>query len=367
MLVAMVGSAVAALALSLPAPAAPAQETRPDDEVRAAWERLGAEDRREIVAWFRAEIDRLDTLQLGLVRHARELLDRRPSELPAAEEAPVFDPEVHAPKGSSSRERLDADDRRAVRERERRFEAIPERALKPAYRYHWGRGRIERVGDPDDPERVFHNAFYGLPPGFDLAEAVVESILDDGEERAVHHAFSHLYADRQGRVYPGITLYDAWCSDQTMEMPDVDTLGIVHTVLDEWSEWKAPVPSGSKQRSLYEQVGELFTTAHRHRGLRVALARTWASGRPVLRDGYAPSLNAFHLVWEEAGSDPLILAEDLPSERRWARWIEKAQKRAERRSGEELVELRRGTLEGNAWTVRFTLEWVLEGYGAFAE
>lgn len=361
---------VLALALSVgssPWSAAGAQEARTDEQVQAAWNRLGPADRAEVVAWFQAEIDRLETTQLGFVRHARTLLETPLRDLPEAEPDPFYDPELHAPKGVVRRRRLEPSDARARKELAKRFEEVPERALDPAYRYHWGLGRIERIADPDEPERVFRNAFYGLPPGTDLAEAVCRSLLDDGEARELHWAFSHAYTDRSGRVYPGVTLYDAWCSGQKMEMPDVDNLGIVHTVLDEWRKWKAPVSSGSKQRSLYDQVGELFTDARRHRGLRTALASTWVIGSPVLRDGYGPSLDAFHLVWEEAGGDPLELADELPDSRRWERWLEEAQKDARKRSGRELIELRRSTLDRDAWTVRHTLEWVLEGYGAFPQ
>ena len=344
-----------------------AQQTRSDDAVRAAWEKLEASDRAEVVDWFRAELDQLDSVQLGLVQHARELLEDDHKKLHEPSDDPFFDPGAHTPKAIVERRRLAPDDRRAEKELELRFEAIPERGLDPAFRYHWGRGRIERIADPSDPERIFQNALYGHPPGADLAEAVVTALLDDGTERELHLAFSHAYTDRGGRVYPGVTLYDAWCSERTMEMPDVDTLGIVHTVLDEWRKWKAPVSSGSKQRTLYDQVEELFNRARRHRGLRVALARTWAFGSPVLRDGYGPSLDAFQLVWEEAGGDPLELADELPNAKQWKRWIEKAQKRAQKRAGLEKIELRRGTLDADAWRVRYTLEWVLDGYGAFEE
>ena len=353
------------LGLALAASAAAAQETRKDDEVHAAWNALEPDERTDVAEWFRAEIEFAQTVQLDLVRHAHEVLGQDPGFLPLAADAPFFDPTEHTPKHIVRRKRLAADDRDAVRERERRFADVPSRRLVPAYRYDFGRGRIERCGDPNDPETIFANALAGLPPGADLAEAVALSVLDDGKERETHFAFGHAYTDRRGRVYPGVTLYDAWCSGATMEMPDVDNLGIVHTVLDEWKKWKPPVSAGSKQRSLYDTVGELFTEARRHRGLREALARTWAIGTPVLRDGYGPSLDALHWAWEDAGGDPTELAGDLPSSRKWSSWIEKARKKAAKKSGVESVQIRRGTLDADAWTVRRTLEWVLTEYGAF--
>ena len=99
-----------------------------------------------------------------------------------------------------------------------------------------------------------------------------------------------------------------------MEMPDVDQLGIVHTCLNEWKRWKAPV---SDQEGLYEKVGELFQELHRHRGLRHALARCYAAGDPVLRDGYAGHLDRFHALWDQASSRPSELAPKLPEPDKW--------------------------------------------------
>ena len=82
--------------------------------------------------------------------------------------------------------------------------------------------------------------------------------MDDGSMKSVMTAFSHAYADRQGNAFPGITLYDAWSSGAEMEMPDVECLGIVHDLLDDWKTWKAPV---RKQESLYDAIGELFVKA----------------------------------------------------------------------------------------------------------
>ena len=46
------------------------------------------------------------------------------------------------------------------------------------------------------------------------------------EERSALAAFGPAYTDRNGNVYPGVTLYDAWASGPEIEMPDVDVLGV---------------------------------------------------------------------------------------------------------------------------------------------
>ena len=65
------------------------------------------------------------------------------------------------------------------------------------------------------------------------------------------------------------------------------------------------------------RVGELFQELHRHRGLRHALARCYAAGDPVLRDGYAGHLDRFHALWDQASSRPSELAPKLPEPDKW--------------------------------------------------
>jgi hypothetical protein len=198
-----------------------------------------------------------------------------------------------------------------VKARERLLARHAPRALASAWRYDWASGRVVRTAPLEDPERTLQNVLAGLPPGLDLAEALVERALDDGAERTALAAFAHAYTDRDGHVYPGLTLYDAWSSGESIEMPDVDTLGGVHEVLDEWRRWKAPGP-GSKLDVLYDPVGERFVRARDHRALRTALARTYLQARPALRDGYEHLPDRLHALWAEADSGLAALTPTLP-------------------------------------------------------
>src|SRR5262249_29966935 len=134
---------------------------------------------------------------------------------------------------------------------------------------------------------------------------------DDGSQQKTLAAFLHAYTDREGGVYPGVTLYDAWASGAEIEMPDVDCLGIVHSVLDDWKTWRAPVPA-TKHEALYDRIGKIFVDAHRHRSLRRALATVFLEGSPALRDGFVDSVGNFHALWEDCGSTPAELAKRLP-------------------------------------------------------
>ena len=169
-----------------------------------------------------------------------------------------------------------------------------------------------RGTDWKSPERIFANALLGFPPDLDLAEALVERDLDDGAEKKALAAFGHAYTDRDGGVYPGITLYDVWNSGVEFETPDVDTLAIVHVMLGDWKTWHAPVDP-SKHDKLFETIGGVFVGAQRHRALRHALASTFLEGSATLGDGYQASLDNFHALWEDARSTPAELLPRLPA------------------------------------------------------
>ena len=117
-----------------------------------------------------------------------------------------------------------------------------------------------RTGEFRSAQHVFELALAGYAPQADLAVALLEQALDRGEQQLALGAFGHAYTDREGRVFPGLTLYDAWSSGLEIEMPDVDNLGIVHAVTGQRGRWVAPVPA-SEHDELYALVGELYTDA----------------------------------------------------------------------------------------------------------
>ena len=360
---------LALLALPAPAPAlaqdASAAESPTDEELRAAWKRLSTDERRAVVEWARAEVEHLGTFQVQLVRHVLSTQDVDPGLWPALEEPPFYDAKEHAPAQPIARKRLGESSAAARKLRERVFGRVPERKLRSAWSYDYAARELRRGPDADDPERLFENLLAGFPPGLDLAEALVEMRLDDGAEREVLTAFSHAYADRAGNAAPGITLYDAWCSGISMEMPDVECLGIVHDVLGDRRTWKAPVPA-SQHDALYARIEELFQPAHRHRGLRHALARAYLIADPVMRDGYSPHVERFHAVWDSVSSDPAKLAEALPSSAEWSGWLEGWIERLKTdRALLEKGQVRQATLAADQARVREVLVSVMRRSGAW--
>lgn len=358
-------ASTAVLALGL-APAYALQKTveLTDAQVLAVWDKLEAKDQREIGLWFEAEAKRLDTYQNGLINWIRGTVDHDPHDWPQAEPAPLYDAAEHAPAQPIQRRFVKPDSAAADKAREMFFADVPKRSLDPAFVYDWARGTVVHVADRSDPARIVRNGLAGYPPGLDLAEALVTMALDDGSQRKTLLAFGHAYADRSGRAIPGITLYDAWASGSTLEMPDVECLGIVHELSGDWKTWTAPVPGG-KQEPLYNHIGGYFTDARRFRGLRTALARTWLNGNAVLRDNYGGTEETLHAIWETHSATPSSLLEELPTPRQWEQWLSRWAKRVDDEPKEaEKGRNRRRQLAGDAARVRRVLVGVMREYGA---
>lgn len=353
-----------ALASALSAPAA---AQAPDDaRLRQAWGFLTEAEQDDVASWFRSEVEGLATFQNTLLRLVLATESVDPGLFPKALPAVWFDPEVHAPKQPIARRPLKADDPRARRTAEQFQAKQPERAIPSLWRYDWGRREVVCLGEFQSAQHVFDGALAGFAPQVDFAQALVERELDDGSRQTILAAFEHAYTDREGWVYPGLTLWDAWSSGSEFEMPDVDVLGLVATITGKPPKWKAPVPE-SQHDALYAFVGEFFGQARAARGLREAFARTYFVGQTDLGDAWMPHLLRLHGLWEERQSDPSALAAELAKSKdpldvlpRWARRFDKDAKRNEK------ARTRIATLDHDRQQVRALLVRILEEYGALA-
>ncbi|HLU40721.1 MAG TPA: hypothetical protein VK081_15155, partial [Planctomycetota bacterium] len=160
--------------------------------------------------------------------------------------APVwFDPAEWAPVAPERRVAPPSDPRhRAVRA------AMPEVTVMPdlarGVRYDWRTGSIIRARSLGWRER-FANLAHGYPPGADEAYARVLAALDrDPLQRRLADYFEHLYADRDGTVWEGVTLYEAWYAGRTMEMPDVDAIAFAVQILGDRS-FVSPIPADARR------------------------------------------------------------------------------------------------------------------------
>jgi hypothetical protein len=268
---------------------------------------------------LRMEASWRDDFRAGLQSYLLKKPPRDPGTWPLKSPAPIYDPEKHCPAQPIPRRRLKESDPRATRALERFKLTDDGPVVMPGWTYDYASRELRRETGWDSPKRALKNAVLGSPPGQDLAIAFLELNLDSGEMRATFAAFSHAYADRTGKVFPGVTLYDAWASGSQMEMPDVECLGIIHDLRDDWKTWKAPV---RKQEPLYDAIGELFFPARQHRGLRHALAVAYLVGDRGSLGDYASNHLQLQALWEDSASTPAKLAERLPGSKGWRVFLE---------------------------------------------
>jgi hypothetical protein len=333
-----------------------------DASALAAFAKLSPGEKKDLVDYFRAETEHLRSFRGGLIAFVLGEQDRDPKAWPEEQPAPWFDSKEHTPENDIPRHRLE-ESAPAVKALAAKLSG---KAAKPrfesAWRYDYASRGLVRSKDWKDPERAFRNGLQGIPPDLDLVEALVERALDDGAEQKALAAFGHAYTDREGGAYPGITLYDAWGSGVEIETPDVDTLGIVHTVLGDWKTWKAPVPAIQHEK-LFEKIGAIFLAAQRHRDLRHALASTYVVGSAAPGGGYEGYVDNFHALWEDVKSTPADLLPRLPtSEKRGeflAAWTERCHKDPDLWT---TAVRRHKTLDGEGTAVRDLLLRILDEF-----
>jgi hypothetical protein len=305
------------------APAAPeAQKAPGEGDLPALIERLSADDRRRLLDYLRLDLSAGGAFQLQLIAHAQGFLEADPGFLPDAPAPVWFDPLEHAPAQPIPRRLLAPDSPKARALQTALERRNPPRRLTSGYAYDWGSERVVRLPGWDDARRELHNAAQGFAPDLDLAEAIALAALDDGRERRTLAVFEHRYTDRDGNVYPGVSLFTAWGSGLEIEMPDVDTLGILHSLFEKYPRaWKAPVP-GSEHKAFYAKLEGVYLPAKRHRALCEALARSYLSPAPELWFGFTP---AHHLplqsFWEQRRSDLGQVAEALPDSAGWEAFL----------------------------------------------
>jgi hypothetical protein len=141
-------------------------------------------------------------------------------------------------------------------------------------------------------------------------------------------------------------------------------LGVVHEVLDDWSTWKAVLPT-SQHEAIYNCVGKLFLPAKRYRGLRSAIAACYLASEPALREGYPPQIDRFHALWELHASMPDKLAPELPDGAGWQEFLVAWGEKADRDQAlMRKMQARRKTLADDALRIRSLAQKLIRESGA---
>lgn len=245
-----------------------------------------------------------------LLQRARGFAASLRTPLPEPPPRTWHDPAEFAPVAPARTVLRDGDPRhRRTREE---FPAVPfVRGAQPAVRYDQASGQVVRADPPPDAAARFAAILAGRPPEVEAAIAVLERELDvDADQRELARWFEHLYADRDGRVFAGITLYEAWASGKTVEVPDVDAIAyarrVVHT-----DAFVSPIPAGRRRDRLYAQIQDGFARHRTYRTLREAAAVAAVAADPQVDPTYAELLPRMHLLWAVVGDDPAAMASRL--------------------------------------------------------
>ncbi len=183
--------------------------------------------------------------------------------------------------------------------------------MAAAVTYDWQRGTtVADTTELSDDQR-FTNMARGYAPGADHAVARVLAMLDQNpQQRQLGEYFEHLYADRDGAVFAGVTLYDAWRSGVKIEMPDTDTIAYARLVLGT-EAYVAPIPDNRRRERLYQKLANGYAAHHEHRTLCMALAATFTAADPQLDPAWQNLVDRCHWLWQVHARDAKAVANHL--------------------------------------------------------
>jgi len=174
--------------------------------------------------------------------------------------------------------------------------------------YDWSIGKAVRTGAVLGDDERFANYVHGYTPGADEAVAQALEVLDtDPLQRKLGAYFEHLYADREGRVFEGVTLFDAWHSGIVVEMPDTDAIAWARLILDTQS-FVSPIPADRRRERLYARIKEGFADHREYRTLRLAAAAALVAAEPRIETTYEPLCRRSHWLWQKCEYQPKALA-----------------------------------------------------------
>ncbi len=235
------------------------------DELEAGWTAFleaPAETQRAVVKEIAARVETTDDADLKRLLALRDRAARELA-LKPARPRPFHDPATYGVR--VRREAVDPASADAAEKRElfKPWENAPPLAARVTF--DLARDEAIDSGTPLSPAAQLENVLNGYAPGADLLVAWLEKRFDFDAKlnpRLVH--FDHLYCDLNGRSYPEVTIYDAFASGSSMDMPDVDVIAYARVVLKDDS-FVSPIPPDARRQKLYEQVGDGFLACFRYR------------------------------------------------------------------------------------------------------
>lgn len=283
--------------------AAPADRDPTADELAAACTGFAAAD-PEVKRAAAAEIaKRVEATSEPELRKLLAWRDRAVKELkilpaPAAE---FFDPKVYA-RGLVQRTAVGSDEPDAAEKRDSYRPWLNQTFYAGTVRYDFGRNAALDYGGTLDPDGALHDDLFGYPPGADRLVAWITARFDFDESvdpLALH--FDHVYCDLNGHAYPEVTLYDAWGSGNSFDMPDVDVIAFARNVLKDDS-WVSPIDQRTAA-PLYDKVREGFLKLFRYRIWIEAAANVFVDPEVPIRGTHEGLRDRLHYLFALDGGD----------------------------------------------------------------
>jgi hypothetical protein len=283
----------------------PAQPQR-GDELLARYRKLDADKRADVAR----NVERRFTRENSDVLQSIVGMQQGRAAYAARGQVRWYEPRDHAP-GATPRTLLapaSAHHKRMTHGM-RPFVLLPE--LAAAVAYDWQQGVAAWNGADLTDEQKIANVARGFAPGADHAVARVLLALDRAPRaRELGDYFEHLYADRDGAVFGGVSLYDAWRSGKKLEMPDTDTVAFARLVL-RTQAYVAPLPTDRRRERLYQKIATAYAEHHEHRTLCQALAATFVAATPSLDPAWQSLAERCHWIWHRHGRDVQAVAKWL--------------------------------------------------------
>ncbi|MCA8964930.1 MAG: hypothetical protein KDC48_08580 [Planctomycetes bacterium] len=296
-------------ALLTPAPQTPAEapaEPPTAEQLLARLAKLPADTQALVVRNMERRLQRADDDLLQSIL----TMERGLGSYPAVAAPAWFATKDYAPV-ATPRQLVAADSpqHRAATRGMRELEFLPD--LNAAVVFDWQQGKAAKVGGELSDTKRFANYVHGYAPSADHAVArILEMFDDDPRQRRLGDYFSHLYCDRDGHVFAGVSLFAAWSSGQQIEMPDTDGIAFAQRVLQTRS-FTAPLPADRRRDRLYEQIRAAFAEHREYVSLRQCLAATYVCADPKVEATYQPLVRRGHFLWHQCGRDPEALARRL--------------------------------------------------------
>ncbi len=301
----------------VPAPASsvdarPQEDAVPADPLAVAWDRFAAADeitKAELLARAKAKVEALTDPEVKKLLALRDRARREIKVAPPRE--PVFYTcEEYAPVQATRR--FEPDESSYAAEQEGLMQVWTEPApYLERVRYDFATNEVVELGLAPTVDEQFWDLLAGNVPDTDLLAAWLMKQWDfDAKLDELAEFFGHVYCDRLGAAFKHITIYDAFRSGSTVEMPDADVIAFARHILDDDS-FVSPIPPDRKQQKLYESIKQSFVKLRDHRTLIESAARVFVNDEAPLRSELEGLRLRLVYLFEDNGSDPARIAKAL--------------------------------------------------------